>query len=751
MVALDGAGIGGDTPMMAAVRHRRSDVVAMLRRHGASPDNISQATGCSPIMIACMLGDADIVSALLGDDADIVCLSDNGLHSPSLVYACLGGSAAVVQMLLDRGSYVTEDSTSAWVHATPLGAAVWCRFPDIAEMLLLHGASHMQTVGSVFCDAMLSPIEFAASLGYADMVRCLLACGVSATAACRASNSPPLFACTTVDCARALVEYGADVNVQRCDDGATPVMLAAQGGHTDVVQYLCDCGADLSLVTELEGFTAAHVAAVSGATDALRVLLTAGADPNAADHTGNVPLVAACVAGHTPCVTLLCQWPGVRLNVTDVLGTPLCCMRAVLSRPDVLTELLLVEADVCCGGGGSARVDGLTPLHVAVRDSHNDAIPMLLQCGSSPDTPAERGFTPLMTACVVGNLAALELLLLADADPNAVNDDGLTALALTVHCGQVDAARHLLTLFDDVDVDRVALPAFATPLHTACSLDQRRIAELLIAARADVNAPAAHGVTPLFASASVGSDAIVHALFAAGASIDTPRSVDGATALAVAAEAGRESMVDLLCLLGANVNVRLYGCGATPLHLAAQNGHVGVAQVLHGYGACLDTRRHSDGATPLLLAVVHKHMRLAEFLCKQGAAVNIGRRVDGLHLENAVLTMVGAPPDGPGACTSSDSCSIMTPLWAACALNLTPTVQVLLAHGADTTITLWGVTPLDIASFKGFTLVAAAIVRFLLSTSSTQSQALVVQAVMNAKAAAREAAARDAAAPSQPS
>ena len=44
---------------------------------------------------------------------------------------------------------------------------------------------------------------------------------------------------------RYLIEQGADVN-WACNDGITPVMVAANFGDTDMIQYLVDQGADLS-------------------------------------------------------------------------------------------------------------------------------------------------------------------------------------------------------------------------------------------------------------------------------------------------------------------------------------------------------------------------------------------------------------------------------------------------------------------------------------------------------------------------
>jgi ankyrin repeat protein len=44
---------------------------------------------------------------------------------------------------------------------------------------------------------------------------------------------------------RALLNEGAKVNVRRID-GATPLMIAANNGHSDVVQALLEKGADVT-------------------------------------------------------------------------------------------------------------------------------------------------------------------------------------------------------------------------------------------------------------------------------------------------------------------------------------------------------------------------------------------------------------------------------------------------------------------------------------------------------------------------
>ena len=66
---------------------------------------------------------------------------------------------------------------------------------------------------------------------------------------------------------------------------ATPLHLAAQGGHLAVAEALLAAGADLALATGA-GQTPLHKAAFEGHDAVAELLLARGSDPNAADQEG---------------------------------------------------------------------------------------------------------------------------------------------------------------------------------------------------------------------------------------------------------------------------------------------------------------------------------------------------------------------------------------------------------------------------------------------------------------------------------
>jgi ankyrin repeat protein len=97
--------------------------------------------------------------------------------------------------------------------------------------------------------------------------------------------------------------------IARGDDSAalTPLILAANAGHEELVRYLLgeEVRADPS-APRGNGFTPLHAAAMSGRTRICEVLLAAGADVNAqTSPQGYAPIHSAAFAGHLDTVKAL--------------------------------------------------------------------------------------------------------------------------------------------------------------------------------------------------------------------------------------------------------------------------------------------------------------------------------------------------------------------------------------------------------------------------------------------------------------
>lgn len=163
---------------------------------------------------------------------------------------------------------------------------------------------------------------------------------------------------------------------ERNVDGHTPLALAIQGRHRDVVERLAAHGADLNLRCKY-GLTPLHRATRTKQTDLVRWLLDRGADWRAVELAGTfLPAVAvAAEAGSVEIVKLLLD-RGAALECTDNdAATPLF-LAAQYGHPDV-AEFLLARG---------ARKDlrdkfGRTPAEVADLHEHPEVAALIRSWG----------------------------------------------------------------------------------------------------------------------------------------------------------------------------------------------------------------------------------------------------------------------------------------------------------------------------------------------------------------------------------
>lgn len=90
------------------------------------------------------------------------------------------------------------------------------------------------------------------------------------------------------ECAKALVESGADLNIKN-GEGAQPLFQAARTAEGKSIQLLLDHGADIHAVN-YKGSSAMHSAAFGGNLSAVKVLIEAGVDLTARNESGKTPL-----------------------------------------------------------------------------------------------------------------------------------------------------------------------------------------------------------------------------------------------------------------------------------------------------------------------------------------------------------------------------------------------------------------------------------------------------------------------------
>eukprot|EP00435_Cladocopium_sp_Y103_P074428 s416_g48.t1 len=301
----------------------------------------------------------------------------------------------------------------------------------------------------------------------------------------------------SVSMAKLLLDLGADVGATK-QNGATALMLAAQGGHVDVAKLLLEQGADVTAATP-HGTTALMAAALCGYVDVSKLLLEQGADVRAAMQDGTTALMLAAQGGYEDVSMLLLeQGADVRAAMQD--GTTALMLAAQGGYVDVSKLLLDQGADV-----RAARQDGTTALMCAAQCGHVDVCKLLLENGADVRTAWQNGHTALMLAAQCGHVDVSRLLLENGADVTAATQNGHTALMLAAQCGHVDVCRLLLEHGADV---RAAMQDGFTALMLAAQGGYVDVSKLLLENGADVKAATPNGITALMLARGQGHEAV---------------------------------------------------------------------------------------------------------------------------------------------------------------------------------------------------------------------------------------------------
>ncbi len=144
-------------------------------------------------------------------------------------------------------------------------------------------------------------------------------------------------------------------------------------------------------------------------------------------------------------------------------------------------------------------------------------------------------------------------------------------LVEVVKRADVNGVRFLLSQHVDANVSEAD---GSTALHVAAQRDNLEIANLLIAAGANVKAATRYNITPLALACTNGNAAMIESFLKAGADPNSA-SEHGQTALMTAALTGKVDAVKVLLRHGAEVNAKEPIRCQTALMWAASEGNTG--------------------------------------------------------------------------------------------------------------------------------------------------------------------------------
>lgn len=377
-----------------ACRRGLSQVAKQLLILGADPNSLQRSSTDrevrSALAAACFWRHTSTVKILLEHGADPDMRSGPG-HDMPLFFACRGGSAAVVSLLLERGASVESSDPDGWMALDV--ACDWGSFA-VVDVLLKH-KSFQDYSNHTTNELSRHPLLVAARYGNYKVVRRLLCDNIDpnshlseGSALSIAAEEGHLHVC------QLLLDRGASPNF--APESLTPPLIQAiKHGSMEIVRLLVDRGADINIQEVREGLrqtpllTAVFSAPTEDSFDvwAVQYLLDKKADHSIGDEDGWTPLWTAAQKGVGLCplpssATQCCSSSTRRLRgfVVNHLRYQYVELAKALCQADA-------DVNVVCG------LSGNTPLHAAV--SSPQTMSVLLDHGADVNAVNSEGETPV--------------------------------------------------------------------------------------------------------------------------------------------------------------------------------------------------------------------------------------------------------------------------------------------------------------------------------------------------------------------
>ncbi|PWU05522.1 MAG: hypothetical protein C5B51_14245 [Terriglobia bacterium] len=373
----------GVTPLALAAS---IGMVEKLLAAGANP-NLVAANGESPLMAASRSGKLEIVQALLEHGADVNA-KENVRGQNALMWAVSQKHADVVRMLLEHGADVharTRSNPQLFFTGEPSGAG-----RNAADWV-------MRTIDRGGSTALM----FAARQGDIASARLLLAAGARPNDVAPDGTGALVLASYSGQRDVAALLLSKDANPNIADAGYTALHTAVLRGDLELVRTLLKYGAnpnaritqgtaitregeDWVLPTPLIGATAFFLAAKYLEVDIMRILAGAGADVRLGTADGTTPLMAAAGVG----------WGGgVDRRGRDTTRSG----EVAIHDEDRAAEAAKLALDL--GADVDAVNDaGDTALHGAAGKGYDAIVQQFAAKGARLDAKNKRGRTPLSAA-----------------------------------------------------------------------------------------------------------------------------------------------------------------------------------------------------------------------------------------------------------------------------------------------------------------------------------------------------------------
>ncbi|UXI23316.1 orphan G-protein coupled receptor 40 [Sarcoptes scabiei] len=345
------------TPLHLAAEHDHSEVVKLFLKHKPDLLQVHNKNGYTCAHIAAAKGSVAVIKELMRlNQESVINARISKTKSTTLHLAAEGGHVHVVRELLRAGAKATDENIEGY---TALHLAAKKGHVNVLRALKEQSTAYWKVCSRRIG---LTALHVAAAFGQTECV----------------SEMLPIVP-ATIKSERPLIDPSGDY-------GITPLHLAAQSGHENVVRLLLNSkGVQVAAPTEVAGTIPMHLAAQGGHLLVAGLLISRTSDQlHRADKYGRTPLHLAASFGHRDMVSLLLG-QGANINSQDNRGW--------------------------------------SPLHYAARHGFLEVVQLLVDSGADPGLVSKEGRVPICCAAGAGHYQVLSYLFKKDHDTLSLMED----------------------------------------------------------------------------------------------------------------------------------------------------------------------------------------------------------------------------------------------------------------------------------------------------------------------------------------
>ncbi|KAF5306177.1 hypothetical protein FQR65_LT07453 [Abscondita terminalis] len=496
-----------------------NDVLMEMITHMSNTDmqkalNKQSAIGWTPLSIASHKGHTEFVNNLLTNHARVDVFDTEGRSALHL--AAEKGFLKVCDLLLTHKAFINSKSR---VGRTALHLAAMNGYTHLVKFLIKdHNA-----VIDILTLRKQTPLHLAAGAGQIEVCKLLLELGANIDATDDMGQKPIHAAAQNnfSEVTQLFLQQHPSLVMATTKDGNTCAHIAAAQGSVTVIEELMkfDRQGVITARNKLTDATPLQIAAEGGHAEVVKALVRAGASCTDENKSGFTAVHLAAKNGHGQVLEVLRSTNTLRIT-SKKLGVTALHIAAYFGQADTVRELLAhipgtVKSDPPSGASlvpTLGNESGMTPLHLAAFSGNENVVRLLLNsAGVQVDAAShENGYNPMHLACFGGHTTVVGLLLSRSAE--------------------------LLESHDKHG---------RRGLHIAATHGHYQMVEVLLGQGAEINATDKNGWTPLHYASRAGCFDVVKLLTESGASPKSETNL-GAAPIWFAASEGHNDVLEYL-------------------------------------------------------------------------------------------------------------------------------------------------------------------------------------------------------------